>query len=79
MSRTATLLSLFAICVAVVVSPAAYAEEISTLVVEPSLLVFSEPNEGRRVLVTGITAGGEKIDLTSEAQFEGGERCRQGR
>ncbi len=71
MSRTATLLTLLTICLGVV-APSADAEEITKLVVEPPSLVLSEPDEGRRVLVTGITAEGEKIDLTNQAQLDAG-------
>ena len=45
-------------------------EKVEELVVQPSRLVFSSPEEGRRVLVMGITERGERIDLTSSAQFK---------
>ncbi len=44
--------------------------KVEELVVQPSPLVFSSPEEGRKVLVMGITERGERIDLTSSAQFE---------
>ncbi|MFQ5928703.1 MAG: DUF1549 and DUF1553 domain-containing protein [Acidobacteriota bacterium] len=44
--------------------------KVEELVVQPSALIFSSPEEGRKVLVTGITERGEKIDLTSSAQFK---------
>ncbi len=71
MPRKPTLLSLLAICLTVAASPAE-ALEITKLVVEPSSLELSAPGEGRRVLVTGITADGEKIDFTNHAQLESG-------
>ncbi|MBI3694073.1 MAG: DUF1549 domain-containing protein [Acidobacteria bacterium] len=40
------------------------------LVVEPPSLAFSAPGEGRKVLVTGLTGNGEKIDLTSTARLQ---------
>ncbi|HUG82008.1 MAG TPA: DUF1549 and DUF1553 domain-containing protein [Bryobacterales bacterium] len=40
------------------------------LVVEPSSLSLTTAEEGRRVLVTGVTADGETFDLTNEARFE---------
>ena len=43
---------------------------IRTLKVEPASLVLTSATEGRRILVTGITAQGEKIDLTGEARLE---------
>ncbi len=39
-------------------------EEIRELQVQPGGLVFSRPGELRRILVTGISAGGERLDLT---------------
>src|SRR5713226_5498786 len=41
---------------------------VTKLIIEPSSLTLA--GEGRRVLVTGITKEGEKIDLTSAAQFQ---------
>ena len=50
------------------------------LVLEPSSLSLTSPDEGRRVLVTGVTADGEKFDLTSQARFEpAGETVRFGK
>ena len=43
---------------------------IDQVLVQPSPLVFASPKEGRKVLVTGITQSGEKIDLTSLAQYK---------
>ncbi|MDA2926484.1 DUF1549 and DUF1553 domain-containing protein, partial [Acidobacteria bacterium AH-259-G07] len=48
----------------------AFNVSVEELVVEPSPLIFSSPEEGRKVLVTGITERGEKIDLTSSAHFK---------
>ena len=42
---------------------------IERLQAHPSPLIFSTPEEGRKVLVTGITESGEKIDLTSLAEY----------
>ncbi len=44
--------------------------KVTKLLVEPSTLVLSAPGQGRKVLVTGITKDGEKIDLTSKARFD---------
>ena len=44
--------------------------EITTLTVQPSSIVLAVPGEGRHVLVTGETADGNSIDLTSGARFE---------
>ena len=44
--------------------------EITKLTVQPSSIVLSAQGEGRHVLVTGETAGGNRIDLTSDARFE---------
>jgi hypothetical protein len=43
---------------------------IERLQAQPSPLIFSSPEEGRKVLVTGITESGEKIDLTPLAQYK---------
>ncbi len=43
---------------------------IDRILVQPSPLLFSSPEEGRKVLVTGITESGEKIDLTSLAEYK---------
>ncbi|MBI3667572.1 MAG: DUF1549 domain-containing protein, partial [Acidobacteria bacterium] len=40
------------------------------LEVQPAKLDLSAPGEGRRVLVTGITQNGERVDLTSAAQLQ---------
>jgi hypothetical protein len=42
---------------------------ITELSVTPAELTFRSADAGMHVLVTGTTAGGEKIDLTSAAQF----------
>ncbi len=47
------------------VAPAAVRE----LALEPARLEFSGPGDRRRVLVLGVTEGGERIDLTKEAEF----------
>ncbi len=44
--------------------------EIRELQVQPGGLVFSRPGELRRILVTGISAGGERLDLTERARIE---------
>ncbi len=44
--------------------------EIAKLTVQPSSIVLAAPGEGRHVLVTGERADGNRIDLTSDAQFE---------
>ena len=43
--------------------------EITKLTVQPSSIVLSAQGEGRHVLVTGETAGGNRIDLTSDARL----------
>src|SRR6267378_2805808 len=43
--------------------------KITELLVEPAELILRAQNEGMRVVVTGTTAAGDKIDLTSSAQF----------
>ena len=60
-------------------APARAADEaITRIEVQPSPLVLLSPDEGRRVLVTGLTSSGERIDLTSEAQLESeGGRVKQ--
>ena len=45
-------------------------EEFQEIRVEPSPLVFSGPGSVRRILVTGITATGERRDLTATADYE---------
>ena len=50
--------------------PAAAIEELREIRVEPSPLVFSGPGSVRRILVTGITATGERRDLTATADYE---------
>ncbi|HKX00490.1 MAG TPA: DUF1549 and DUF1553 domain-containing protein [Bryobacteraceae bacterium] len=49
------------------------AENITGLSVTPSELTFRSSDDGMRVLVTGTTAGGEKLDLTASARFEPAE------
>ena len=44
--------------------------EITRIEVQPSSLVLLSADQGRRVLVTGLTAAGARIDLTSEARLE---------
>ena len=51
-------------------APAAAIEELREIRVEPSPLVFSGPGSVRRILVTGITATGERRDLTATADYE---------
>jgi hypothetical protein len=66
---------------AVGVSLPAADSEVARIEVQPSSMVLLSPDEGRRVLVTGVTAAGERIDLTSEAQLEpsgGGVKVEQG-
>ncbi len=46
------------------------APAIQELAVEPASLTLSTPGEGRRVLVTGVTTSGERLDLTREASLE---------
>ena len=46
---------------------------VRSLVLEPANLEFSSPGDRRRVLVLGVTADGERIDLSSEAEFEAPE------
>ena len=43
--------------------------KVEELLVEPSELVFASPGEARRILVTGVTGSGERVDLTSSAQL----------
>ena len=40
------------------------------ITIEPASLALTTANEGRRVLVTGVTASGETFDLSNEATFE---------
>ena len=47
-----------------------FQSKIVSLEIQPSPLIFSSPTTGRRVLVLGNTPAGEKIDLTSIADFE---------
>jgi hypothetical protein len=44
--------------------------EITRIEVQPSSMVLLSADQGRRVLVTGLTAAGERIDLTLEARLE---------
>ena len=44
--------------------------EIRELQVRPGGLVFSRPGELRRILVTGISVDGERLDLTETARIE---------
>jgi hypothetical protein len=46
---------------------------ITELAVTPSELSFRSPSDGMRVLVTGISTDGEKIDLTKSARVEPAE------
>ncbi len=43
---------------------------VQSLILEPASLEFSAPGDRRRVLVLGLTEDGERIDLTSQAEFE---------
>ncbi len=43
--------------------------KIAELSVEPAELTLRAQDEGMRVVVTGTTAAGDKIDLTASAQF----------
>ncbi len=43
---------------------------IRELQVQPARLNFSRPGEARRVLVTGLSASGERLDLTESAEIE---------
>ncbi len=43
---------------------------IRELQVQPSALVFTRPEESRRVLVTGLSESGERLDLTESAEIE---------
>jgi hypothetical protein len=57
--------------VGIVSLPLAAADvEITRIEVQPSSLVLLSADQGRHVLVTGLTAAGERIDLTSEARLE---------
>ena len=51
-------------------TPVAASEEFQEIRVEPSPLVFPGPGSVRRVLVSGITAAGERRDLTATASYE---------
>ena len=44
--------------------------EVRELQVEPGGLVFARPGELRRILVSGIAASGERLDLTEKARVE---------
>ena len=44
--------------------------EITRIEVQPSSLVLLSADQGRHVLVSGLTAAGERIDLTAEARLE---------
>lgn len=50
---------------------AAQAPKITKLEVEPKAIDLKTPFDYRQVLVTGITAAGERLDLTRDAKFEG--------
>jgi len=52
------------------ISVLASTQSVTTLSVTPSEITFRSANEGIRVLVTGATPDGEKIDLSESAQFE---------
>jgi hypothetical protein len=61
-----TALLLVAVCLPL----SAAGSEVTRIEVQPSSLVLLSAGHGRRVLVTGLTAAGERIDLTSEAQLQ---------
>lgn len=44
--------------------------KVAKLVIDPPALALQVPGEGRRVLVTGVTRDGERIDLTSAARLQ---------
>ena len=48
-------------------------QNVASLSVTPSELTFRSPDEGVRVLVTGTTPDGEKVDLSESAQFDPAE------
>ena len=62
------------VCLVMTVTAAGAAADtqapVTGIILEPSALVLSEPEKGRRVLVTGVDKDGFKIDLTHEAAFE---------
>jgi hypothetical protein len=59
------------VMVAMVALPLAAADAtITRIEVQPSSLVLLSADQGRRVLVTGHTATGQRIDLTNEVQLE---------
>lgn len=44
--------------------------KITELAVQPSPLVFASPGEAQRLLVTGISESGERVDLTQQAEIK---------
>ena len=50
-------------------SSAKQSPKITELLVEPAELILRAQDEGMRVLVTGTTPAGDRLDLTSSAQF----------
>jgi hypothetical protein len=63
--------------------PLAAAEaEITRIEIQPSSLVLLSADQGRRVLVSGLTESGERIDLSNEAELTpagGGVKVEKGR
>jgi hypothetical protein len=52
--------------------PAPSLPAIAKLEIEPPRLVLNGARDSRRVLVTGVTADGQRFDLTRQASFESG-------
>ncbi len=69
-SVSITLLILLVLTLAVAGTAADTKAQVTKIILEPSSLVLSEPEKGRRVLVTGIDTDGQKTDLTHEAIIE---------
>ncbi len=69
-SLSITLLIVLVLTVAAAGRAADTKAQVTKIILEPSSLVFSEPDTGRRVLVTGVDTDGFKIDLTHEASLE---------
>ena len=69
-SVSITLLIFLVLTVAAAGTAADTKAQVTKIILEPPALVLSEPDQGRRVLVTGVDTDGFKIDLTHEAALE---------
>lgn len=68
--RTSLYIGMIAVAAAAAGARAAADKQFTQIMVQPAELTLYSSQEGMRVLVTGVTRDGEKIDLTSTAKLQ---------